>query len=260
MRYDGLQRSWMLAVPIHPVSPRLPLLVVLHGRNTTPMLEAQRSDMLALVASGRAIEVYPAGVEHSWNAGRCCGAAHVAHVDDVGFLTAMVRHLGASSNIDAQRVALVGFSNGGKLALHVTCGHALDVPGVTLRGVAVVAAASVSSCASGPSAPLVQLAGTHDPLVPYSKPAPAPVFDGKPLTPVVTEFAGWRTHAGCAGSPTTTRSAGLQVATWSCRGGPMQLVTDPGGGHSWPPGAAHVIWQFLQPLLTSTDHTHDARI
>ncbi len=249
MRFDGLQRSWMLAIPTHPASPRLPLLVVLHGRGTTPMLEAQRSDMLSLVAAGHAIEAYPAGVQSSWNAGRCCGAAHLTHVDDTGFINATLHRLASRSDINPQRVGLVGFSNGGKLALHVACGHTLDATAVTLRGVAVVAASSVSSCAAGPSVPLVQLAGTHDPLVPYSNAASAPSFGGVPLTPVVAEFGGWRTHAGCAPSPATTHAAALQIATWSCRTGPMQLVTDPGGGHTWPPGAANVIWQFLQPLL-----------
>jgi polyhydroxybutyrate depolymerase len=249
MRFGGLQREWMMAVPAHPVSKRLPLIVVLHGRGSTPVDEMQRSNLLTLVASGRAVEVYPAGVERSWNAGRCCGAAHSLNVDDVGFLNSLVRQLSSRADVNPQEVALVGFSNGGKMALRLACERTLNVPGVTLRGVAVVAAASVSDCTAGPSAPLVQLAGTHDPLVPYAQGASAASAGGRPLAPVLEEFGGWRAQAGCATPAIQTQAGTLQISTWSCRGGPMQLVTHPGGGHRWPPGAAQVIWQFLEPLV-----------
>ena len=53
----------------------------------------------------------------SWNAGRCCGAARSANIDDVGFLrSAITTVLAAHSNIDSSRVYFSGHSNGCMMA------------------------------------------------------------------------------------------------------------------------------------------------
>jgi polyhydroxybutyrate depolymerase len=246
----GLLRTWSLAAPLHPLSARLPLIVVLHGRGSPPLLEAERSGLLTAVSTGHVIEAYPAGYDLSWNAGTCCGVAHERGINDVAFLRALVQRLTAQTGVDPHRVVLAGFSNGAKMALDMACGHRLDNTGVTLRAIVVVAASAVSPCAAGPSVPVIQVAGTHDPLVPYDAAHSAPSQHGaSALTPVVTEFAAWRAAAAC-GSATTTRDGSLIVASWSCRGGPMELVTATGGGHGWPSGATEDILAFLAPLLT----------
>ncbi|HEV7680434.1 MAG TPA: hypothetical protein VGQ42_17875 [Candidatus Dormibacteraeota bacterium] len=245
----GLLRTWSVAAPAHPLAARLPLLVLLHGRGSPPIAEADRSGLLTAVSTGHLVEVYPAGYGLSWNAGTCCGVAHDRGIDDAAFLRALVQRLAVSPGVDPTRVVLAGFSNGAKMALDMACGHGLGVSGVTLRAVVVVAASAVSPCASGPSVPVVQVAGTHDPLVPYDAAHAMPSHAGSGLTPVVTEFATWRAAAAC-GSATTSSDGKLSVASWSCRRGPMQLVTDAGGGHTWPAGATEAILAFLAPLLT----------
>ena len=60
--------------------------------------------------------VAPRGIQHSWNAPHCCGAAKENGVDDVGFIDSLVAHLLQSSRFDATALFATGFSNGGFLA------------------------------------------------------------------------------------------------------------------------------------------------
>ena len=250
MTVGGLQRTWWLAVPTRPLRPRLPLVLVLHGRGATALDESQRTGLLPEVASGRLIAAYPQGFEESWNAGTCCGAAYAAHVEDVSFLSSLLHRLQATPEVLPNSVAVIGFSNGGKMALRLACSGALGQGVHPVRAIAVVAAAAMTPCEGGPHLPLIQVAGTEDPLVPYAT-APAVASPDTPSTPVLSEFAGWRTAARCGSAPNEATLAPLHATVWSCLDGPLELATDVGGGHRWPTGATDAIWTFLTPLLTT---------
>lgn len=250
MTVGGLQRNWWLAVPARRLRARLPLALVLHGRGATALDESQRTGLLPEVAAGRLIAAYPAGFEESWDAGTCCGAAYASHVDDVTFLSSLLQRLQAMPEVLPDSVAVIGFSNGGKMALRLACSGLLQRSDHPVRAIAVVAAAAMSPCASGPHLPLIQVAGTADPLVPYEK-APPVASPDIPSTPVLSEFAGWRQDARCGAAPRAAALASLHATVWSCIDGPLELATDPGGGHGWPAGATDAIWTFLTPLLTT---------
>lgn len=249
MTIGGLHRAWWLAAPSRPLRARLPLAVVLHGRGATALDESQRTGLLPQVAAGRLIAAYPEGFEESWNAGTCCGAAYAAHVDDVSFLTSLLPRLKAMPNVLPDAVAVIGFSNGGKMALRLACSGALGQGAHPVRALAVVAAAAMSPCVSGPHLPVIQVAGTADPLVPYDR-APSVRSPDVPSTTVLNEFAGWRQQARCGSAPREAALAPLHATVWSCLDGPLELATDVGGGHGWPSGATDAIWAFLRPFLT----------
>ncbi|MGH7686798.1 MAG: alpha/beta hydrolase family esterase [Candidatus Dormibacteria bacterium] len=248
MAAGGLQRAWWLARPDKPLRAELPLALVLHGRGATPLDEAQRTGLLPQVAAGRLIAAYPEGYAASWDAGTCCGDAYTAHVDDVTFLSALLHRLQALPDVLPDEVAVIGFSNGGKMALRLACSGVLKQSNPPVRAMAIVAAAAVSPCEAGPHLPVVQVAGTVDPIVPYDRPAATPSPDIPPV-PVVNEFAAWRQLAGCGVDSSATAATPLQVTEWWCSGGPLELATDLGGGHGWPTGATDTIWTFLTPLL-----------
>ena len=249
MTVGGLRRAWWLAVPSRPLRPRLPLALVLHGRGATALDESQRTGLLPHVAAGRLIAAYPEGFDESWDAGTCCGAAFTAHVDDVSFLRSLLQRLQAMPGVLPDAVAVIGFSNGGKMALRLACSGTLGQGDHPVRAIAVVAAAATSPCASGPHLPLIQVAGTDDPLVPYDRAPSAPAPDVTATT-VLNEFAGWRQQARCGSAPRQAALAPLHATVWSCLDGPLELATDVGGGHGWPSGATDAIWAFLTPLLT----------
>ena len=105
---------------------------------------------------------YPAGVGGSWNAGRCCGLATRAAVDDVRYVLAVIRLEERRHPVDRRRVFLVGFSNGGMLAYSFACAHA----GV-ISAFAVVAG-SLETRTCRPSRPLsvIDVQGDRDRVVP----------------------------------------------------------------------------------------------
>src|SRR5437870_980175 len=82
--YGGLQRSYRLFVPTAlPSGPR-PLVLMLHGLQTTASWMELRGTDVGAAATGTLI-AYPEGIGESWNSGVCCGDAHLAGLDDTGF-------------------------------------------------------------------------------------------------------------------------------------------------------------------------------
>jgi polyhydroxybutyrate depolymerase len=240
MLVGHLRRAWWLATPTHSRHARLPLLMILHGRGSTPAIEAKRTGFLGVVGAGDAIAVYPAGWDTSWNAGRCCGRAHAAGIDDEAFLRRLATDLQARPDVAPGDLDLVGFSNGAKMAFDLVCTGAIRP-----RAMAVAEAVPTTGCSHSPPVPLVQVAGTADPLVPYAQVDPSLSAGGVPLTPVLTEVNSWAANNGCTAS-TVISKPDRQLQTWTGCKAPLTLLTYPGGVHAWQPDATAYLWEFLQ--------------
>jgi polyhydroxybutyrate depolymerase len=240
MQVGALRRAWWLATPEHTTHRKVPLLMIMHGRGSTPAIEAARTGFLGVVAAGDAIAVYPAGYDNSWNAGRCCGKANAANIDDLTFLHQLVTTLQARPDVATDDLDLIGFSNGAKMAFDLVCSGTL-VP----RAMAVAEAVPTTDCSRAPAVPLVQVAGTADPLVPYATPDPKLTAGGVPLTSVLSEVAAWAANNGCTAS-TSTEQGDRTLQTWTGGKAPVALLTYPGGVHAWQSGATPYLWQFLQ--------------
>ena len=250
MAYGGLTRSYLLVRPVGVTSP-LPVVVALHGHSVTTAFEDDRMGFEAV--TGPAILVFPAGTDQSWNAGHCCTPAETNGVDDVGFIDAVARQALASvPGADPRRLYLVGYSNGGKMALTLACSDA-----VGWRGVAVFGAASVRACPSPAPVSLLDSASSGDPemtIGPGGTPQTAETF----VQPTLTEqIASARTAAGCSAPASTATAGTLTTTTWSCAGGRrVQLALYAGGSHAWPaagattPGDTATIWAFFTSLGT----------
>jgi polyhydroxybutyrate depolymerase len=120
---DGVRRTYRSIVPAQPTS-RLPLLIVLHGRGQSEPAVLSQTGFFELVQQRQAVLVLPDGEQRSWNAGdSCCGFAGSHQAPDVPFVTAIVTDAVRRWPIDAARVYLVGYSNGGKLAYSSMCAH-----------------------------------------------------------------------------------------------------------------------------------------
>jgi predicted esterase len=142
----------------------------------------------------------------AWNAGICCA---LALRNDVGYLVDVVHAVAASVPVDLTRVYIVGFSNGGMMALRAIC----SAPEV------FAAAGSVSGPFLGTSCEKAvwrHIAAAPDPIVP----AAGGISPGAPTLGVVRDWC------GCTWPATTTERA---------RFGPFASVfISPTGGHSWP--------------------------
>jgi polyhydroxybutyrate depolymerase len=237
---DGRQRYYLEIAPDSDlgVAPHsLPVYLLLHGHHMTPVDIEHLTDFPE--KAGRAVLVYPAGIGESWNAGGCCWYAHAHHVNDVGFIAAVVKQvLAADESASRHHIYVVGFSNGGRMAYRLAC----DLPG-TFAGFAAVEAVPVITCDHLDPLDIEIVARARDPLLRFGHEHPLTLqgYREPTVTEAVTE---WRTLDGCQTTPEQQRKGTTEITTWEhCRDGTsVQYVLYAGAGHLWtwshPPNPA----------------------
>ncbi|WP_239348043.1 MULTISPECIES: PHB depolymerase family esterase [unclassified Frankia] len=247
---NGLRRIYLLLRPVQSVG-RLPLVILLHGRGLTPAAMVSLSGLAPLVAEGRAILAVPTGLGLSWNAGGdCCGTAGRSRPDDPAFVHNVVAAVLHGEQIDTSRIYLVGYSNGGKLALRMAC----EDP-AAFAGIATYGAVPLVPCAQGGAVSVLLAAGTADQVLPYQGTRLA----RPPLMSVAAAVQLWHDRDGCPARPTTTGRVGpAEILTWrECRNHTaVATVIYHDLPHAWPAqprvaaaaSAATVIWDFFTGL------------
>jgi polyhydroxybutyrate depolymerase len=228
LRVDGRTRSYLLEPALAvPSGKRAALVAVLHQEGGTPEGVAKETALQALRRSGATL-VYPAGVDHSWDAGKCCGVPSRQGVDDVRFLDAVFRDAARQTPVDPHREALVGYSSGGMLTYHYVCAR----PGHL--AVAVVVSGSLESpCDAGISVPdVLTVHGKADGTIGLNR----PIFISKlglAPRPAASTLGILTSSAGC-GKSVTTQAYGAEVRRWAgCRGGTVEALLIPDAGHGW---------------------------
>jgi polyhydroxybutyrate depolymerase len=244
----GTTRSFLLRSPAHRATEKLPLVIALHGAGGNAAAFERYVGLDSLVAKQRLVMAYPNGSPLSgdhlaWNAGGCCSRQGMSPADDVGFLRVLIARVVADDGVDARRVYLVGFSNGGMLAYRAAC----DL-GDLIAGIVVVSGAyNVASCEQRNAMPLDIVHGTADPTVPYG--------GGQQLNPseiglrpwtnrsVADAVAAWRDRDACTASASVVRKGPVEEKFYrGCgSGSDIAVYTVRGGDHSWPkPGTVDV--------------------
>jgi polyhydroxybutyrate depolymerase len=240
---DGAARTYRSIATAQPTAT-LALLIVLHGRGQSEPAVLSMSGFLGLAQQRQAVLALPEGEQRSWNAGHgCCGFAGAHQTPDVPFVAAVVADALHRWPIDPERVYLVGYSNGGKLAYSAVCAHP-----TLFAAVATYGAVPLSPCPPGTPAVSVMLAaGTADQVAPYhGKPG------GHPPLPSVAQALAWlRAQDGCPAKAQTSQDGSAVVQRWAdCAGGTdVESVVYPGRGHAWPSGGSPttgtLMWTFL---------------
>jgi polyhydroxybutyrate depolymerase len=279
MSFGGLDRAFRLYVPStldrsHPA----PLLLVLHGGGGTgELMERLTLGGLNRMADREGVVVvYPNGLDRHWNDGRGVSQyrAHRDNVDDVGFLSALIDHLGRSVAIDRNRVFSTGISNGGLMSFRLA--RELSTKITAIAPVAISMSENIAQMRPpARPVPVVLIAGTEDPLVPWNG-GDIGFKRGAKVGRVLSvreTVRYWAGHNQCAGAPAGTMESdrdprdGTRVRReiyTPCReGADVVLYTVEGGGHTWPGGhqylppgivgrtsrdidANEVIWAFLK--------------
>ena len=185
------------------------------------------------------IVAYPQGTDGSglfpsdWNGGACCGEAAREHVDDVGFIAAVVAEISHNLPMDSSRVFVAGFSSGAIMAYHTACKLA-----PMINAIAVVSGSlQDASCVPGKAVGLIAVHGTSDSEVPYYDASltapPAPVTGIASELPPSVQF--WVATDGCAGATANQQSPNVVRTSFSsCSGANVMLYTIQGGWHEWP--------------------------
>ena len=240
---DGVARTYRSIVTAQPTGKR-PLLIVLHGRGQSDPSVLNMTGFLGLAQHQQIVLVVPDGEQRSWNAGRgCCGFAGAHQAPDVAFVAAAVADALHRWPIDPERVYLVGYSNGGKLAYSEVCAHP-----TLFAAVATYGAVPLSPCPPGtPPVSVMLAAGTADQVLPFhGKPG-----GHSPLPSVAQALAWLRAQDWCPAKAQSSRDGSAVVQRWAdCAGGTdVESMVYSGRGHAWPTGesptTASLMWTFL---------------
>jgi polyhydroxybutyrate depolymerase len=250
MAFGGLDRTYRVYRPAGLASAA-PLVVMLHGVSGSGEQAENSYGWDPLADSAKFVVAYPDGVGRAWNGHGCCGQPARANIDDVGFITAMVGQISATTAIDKSRVYATGMSNGGIMSYTLACNSGI------FAAIGPNSATQLDACAAPHPTSVIHIHGTADRLVPYNGGQGTSFVDGPSIADV---NAFWRDADHC-GPPDITTTAPVTTSTAACADNrSVVLITIEGGRHGWAGGttaleqadptshalnATETIWQFF---------------
>ena len=246
--HDGVEREYLLYAPVNESGDPKPLLLNLHGYGGTANGQMEWADMRSLADANNFLLVYPQGAQMNgsshWNSS-LPSEDNKSTSDDFGFLNGLVDYLIANNNVDADRVYVGGYSNGGFMSYSLACYHS-DKYAAIFAVSSTMTNAFEGDCA--PTRPLSVLSanGTDDGVVPYNGSA-----DYNSQSDVV-EY--WKTHNNITtDAQFTDITSAIQYTSYT--GGDNGTVVDhyrlEGGTHVWHSddfGGSDlntIVWEFV---------------
>jgi polyhydroxybutyrate depolymerase len=272
--YDDLTRFYRIHVPpgYNPLKPTA-LIFALHGGggDMEHMAKDERYGLISKSDQDGFVVVFPNGFSKfksgkfaTWNAGTCCGDARDKNVDDVGFVTQMIKNITGQMNIDRGRIFAIGMSNGGMLSHRLAC----EMPG-TFKAVASVAGPdSTTRCNPGQPVSVLHIHAKNDDHVLFNGGTGAGSFKDESkitnFTSVPETISRWVQRNHCNPTPArvlTVAGAYCDLYSQCDDGAAVKLCVTETGAHSWPGGhkprgettskaisANNEIWNFFKNL------------
>lgn len=216
-----------------------PLVVLLHGYTATAATQDAYFKLTELALARGFLLALPDGTvdslgQHFWNATDAC-CAFGETVDDVAYLTAVIRDMQARYSVDPKRVFLVGHSNGGFMAHRLACERSELVAAIVSLAGAVWA--DPAQCSPTQKVSVLQVHGTLDAVIKYD--GGSAKLGAPPHPGAETTVATWAAKNGCTG------------ATREPIGGELDLVvdlplaeTERSSFRGCPAGAAAELWKI----------------
>ena len=264
------ERTYYVYLPKdHAQTQPVPLVLALHGGGgKAENLNWLTNRQLTQEADRRGwLVVFPEGLYKGWNDGRDIKAARDkkrAGVDDVGFLSEVIRRMIEEYGVDATRVYATGISNGGFMAMRL----AIELPEKIAAIAPVTANLAEVHRHKVPAMPtsVLIMNGTDDPLVPYAG-GQVKVFGQErgAILSTAASVAWWIGHNGCLTTAKvealpdqdTCDDCTVEVAAY---GGGKQdtevvLYKIIGGGHTWPGGKQYLFKAMVGKVCRDIDAT-----
>ncbi len=260
----GRPRDYVLHVPAARPGPR-PLVVSLHGAGGSAQGVEHQSGWGALADREGFVVAFPDGTGKTWNDGRADTPSRSVkeHVDDVGFLAALIEDVARRTPIDRQRVYVNGMSNGAFMTARFACERADLVAAIGLV-VGTIGPDVLATCRPARPFSVISFGGTNDPLVPYAGGfvrlgivvrGKAASFDDTTRL-WVDRFGGTSpAERTLLPDPDPDDGSTARLDAYACPdGGAVHAYTLLGGGHTWPNGR-----QYLpRPIVGSVNRDVDA--
>jgi len=268
----GETRSFIYYLPAKLDPVGAPLVFMLHGGGglgNSAMTLTTQERWNTLADQHGFIVAYPDGMNRRWNDCRS-DWDNPSTSDDVQFISTLIDHFAQTYSIDQTRVYATGHSNGSMMSLRL----ALELPD---RIAAVVGSAGYmaqnSQCKMlGTPAPLMLLAGTADPIMPYAGgliDIPGDSQQGQVLSAEAT-IQMWLDMLSITNQPSISHLPDINpddhstVTINTYQDNLVRFYRIDGGGHTWPsleePArlqqrqnphnrdfyAADAAWEFMQ--------------
>lgn len=167
---DNLKRTYYLHLPIgysFIKTKALPLVIVLHGAGGRGKSISFESKFNTKANKEKFIVVYPNGYEKSWNDARKGSKSSLAGINDIKFISELIKKLESDYNIDSRRIYIAGVSNGGFMAQTLAC----KMPEKFAAIASVIASFPkklAPECQAENQASIMYILGTADPFIPYT--------------------------------------------------------------------------------------------
>ncbi len=153
----------------NPGKQKYPLVLMLHGglgnslnlERALPFNQmAKRNGFIVVYPNGYPLRIAPR--RKVWNAGGCCGRAMRDNVDDVGYLTGLIKSIVKKYPVNRRKIYIMGHSNGAMMAYRFAC----ERPGMLAGIIPVSGPLMTESCKSGP-VKVLHIHGENDSRVPF---------------------------------------------------------------------------------------------
>jgi len=244
--YEGEKRKFRIYFPESYNKNELhPVVIALHGRFGRGK-QMEKSSLFNPVADeNNVIMVYPDGYKKSWNDGRGEGPAADENIDDVGFINALINLVIGDYAVDDSRIYVCGMSNGGFMSMRLA--HELE-DRIAAFGSVTGSLGTNYNGTLDHAVPVMLIAGTKDPLVPY---------EGGEVADSGTESRGFEdlleyyaANNGCdslyVSDLPQVNDDGVNTEKWmysNCDNDVQCILfKNIGAGHTWP-GGNSVLWE-----------------
>src|SRR6202051_5060479 len=171
MQVGSRLRSYVEYIPAR-LPAGAPLVIALHGTtmNGAQMEKWTGYEFDSLADTHGFAVFYPDGYKRNWNDCLTGGAvaATLEHVDDVGFILALIGKAQTEFNIDPKKVYLVGYSNGGQLAMTLATLSPGPAASMAIFGADLPTPDNSTCSQDSRTPPIMIVAGTDDPISPYN--------------------------------------------------------------------------------------------
>lgn len=220
-----------------------PLIIGMHGYSDSNGNFERNSGLTRVATQKGYIVVYPKSPSLGWNAGGSYFTRLTGGSDDISYILGIIEEMKQLYDIDENRIYLTGHSNGAFMAYHL----AACVPS-TFAAIAPVAGTMMThSIETATPVSIMHIHGLADTAVPFRGDCDFPAVES------VLEL--WKTKNSCADPFQNDVSANIAHRSWQGQRAEMQLFTDRGLAHVWPPYASSYIVAFFDDHQLYKDST-----